>query len=176
MKDIILESVTQYPINWLIILLIILFICRKIIKNRHHHNRFQSNRKIRKSILSSNFVSAKNFKRKWIVNQKQETGYKYHDRPGCYIITIYDKNPYGKWKNYKNIYVGQSINIYQRVHNHFTGKGKGDIYADIKNGKYVYVHFLFCSKRMMNWWEKKLIEAFHATDSYNATGGGAKRR
>lgn len=168
--------ITTYPKISFIYICIMILLIASTRKNKLCYYRYQSDRKLRKKILSGNFISYKQFEKKWIINKAQETGYKYHDRPGCYIITIYDRQPYGNWKKYKNIYIGQSVHIYQRVHNHFTGKGKGDVYADIKRGKYVYVRFLFCSEKWMNTWEKRLIKAFHATDSYNETGGGGKRR
>lgn len=31
-------------------------------------------------------------------------------------------------------YVGQSINVMDRVNSHFTGSGNGDVYADYKYG------------------------------------------
>lgn len=100
------------------------------------------------------------------------------DRPGCYVISIYDKKPSDKdvrqCKNYDEIYIGQSINVYRRVRNHLTGHGNGDVYADLKYGKFVYVRFVFCSKAHLNRIEKDLISRFNATKSYNRTGGGAK--
>lgn len=100
------------------------------------------------------------------------------DRSGCYVISIYDKKPSDKevrqCKNYDEIYIGQSINVYRRVRNHLTGHGNGDVYADLKYGKFVYVRFVFCSKAHLNRIEKDLISRFNATKSYNRTGGGAK--
>lgn len=34
--------------------------------------------------------------------------------------------------------------MYKRVYNHLTGHGSGDVYADVKYGKYVYVKFIAC--------------------------------
>ena len=80
------------------------------------------------------------------------------------------------YMHYENIYIGQSQNICQRVHNHLNGKGKGDVYADIKYGMEAYVRLIPCKEKKMNEKEKELIEAFHATESYNKTKGGAKGR
>lgn len=48
-----------------------------------------------------------------------------YDFAGVYILFNRTKNMY---------YVGQSINVFRRVNNHFTGHGNGDIYADYKYG------------------------------------------
>ena len=40
----------------------------------------------------------------------------------------------------------------KRVHSHFNGKGNGDVYADIKYGK--YVQFYPCGKNELNKIEK----------------------
>lgn len=136
--------------------------------------------KERKKFITGKFIYYKDFEKNWLVmkqGKKKIEGYKYHDGPGCYIILIHNKpvinNNYMK---YESIYVGQSVNICQRVHNHFTGKGKGDVYADIKYGKHVYVRFVPCKKKEMNDLERELIDFFNATGSYNATKGGSKRR
>ena len=99
---------------------------------------------------------------------------------GCYIITIYNRKPFessvNKNKRYSEIYVGQSVNIYKRVKNHLTGHGNGDVYADVREGKYVYIRFMPCPEAKMNKLEKSLISLFNATKSYNKTRGGSARR
>ena len=140
---------------------------------------------------SQSFIYYKEFEKKWIISdgrknrEKSETreksgrpnGFKYQDGSGCYVVTIYDSPVRdGRWGRYKDIYIGQSVHVCQRVHNHFNGKGNGYIYEDIQQGKYVYVHFIMCQRSEMNDMEKELIQAFDATRSYNQTrGGGAKR-
>ena len=105
------------------------------------------------------------------------SGFKVQDRPGCYVILIFDKPVRnGRYKGYKNVYVGQSIHVFQRVRNHLTGHGNGEVYADVKYGKYVYVQIVPCKQEDLNRTEIRLIEAFDATRSYNKTVGGAKRR
>ena len=79
----------------------------------------------------------------------------------------------GNWKSYENVYVGQSKTIHQRVHNHFNGRGNGEVYADIQRGKWVYVSFVKCEEYEMNSKEIELIALFDATNSYNKTRGGA---
>ena len=131
---------------------------------------------------SESFIYYEDFEEKWVVSNgrnksKRRIGFKYQDGSGCYVVTIY-KRPVKdeKWSKYENIYIGQSIHVCQRVHNHFNGKGNGYIYADILKGRYVYVHFVMCPKEEMNELEKRLIQAFNATDSYNRTRGGSVRR
>lgn len=50
---------------------------------------------------------------------------KAYDFPGVYILYNQSK---------KMHYVGQSLRVFDRVNNHFTGKGNGDVYADYKYG------------------------------------------
>lgn len=79
-------------------------------------------------------------------------------------------------KAYENVYVGQSLHVCSRVRNHLTGHGNGDVYADVRNGKPVFVKIVPCPAQQMNALEKKLIKAFNATSSYNNTAGGSRRR
>lgn len=141
----------------------------------------KKNKAIRKRIYENAFVPYAEFEKDWIAarrrGRKGMSGYKYEDGPGCYVILIFD-HPVedGNWTGYDDIYIGQSVNVCQRVHNHFNGKGNGDVYADVRNGKYAYVQFRRCEKSEMNNLEKSLIRAFGATDSYNKTRGGATKR
>ena len=140
----------------------------------------EKNQKIKDKILNGDFIYYKDFENNWITQKqgnKGISGYKYSDCSGCYVILIFpipiENN---KFENYENVYIGQSVNICKRVHSHFNGKGKGDIYADIKYGKHAYVKFVPCPKEDMNKLEKELIVAFNATQSYNQTHGGAIKR
>lgn len=104
--------------------------------------------------------------------------YRQTDKPGCYIILIYKRHPFKRTvqrnKRYSDVYIGQSVNMHKRVYNHITGHGNGDVYADVKYGKYVYIKFIPCSSAQLNAYEKGLIIEFDATESYNRTKGGAK--
>ena len=155
-----------------IIFFVILMLLLAFIENRKKN-------KLKREIYSGKFLYYKDFEQRWIISdskEKSRTGFKYEDGPGCYVITIYHRPVKHKnWDKYENIYIGQSINVCQRVHNHFNGKGNGDIYADIKYGKYVYVRFIRCEKEEMNDLEKELIATFNATSSYNKTKGGATK-
>ena len=109
--------------------------------------------------------------------RKGAAGYKYEDGAGCYVIESFPvgtENP--DFSHPDEVYVGQSLHICNRVRNHLNGKGNGDVYADVREGKPVFVHFERCEEPQMNDLEKRLIDAFHATESYNSTRGGARRR
>lgn len=131
--------------------------------------------RLRRKVRKGGFTYWEKFEEEWITSEKDRTGLKYNDFPGCYVILIFDKPIHGRrfW-GWENIYVGQSVNVCQRVHNHFNGKGKGDVYADIKYGKYAYVRIVPVKAKRLNDMETALIDAFSATNSYNKTKGGAK--
>lgn len=140
---------------------------------------YYKDKKIRENIYSNKFISYSDFEKDWIsikYGNKGIAGYKYNDRPGCYVILIFDSPVVDEnFTGYINIYIGQSVNVCKRIHSHFNGKGNGDVYADIKYGKSVYVQIVPCDKTQLNRVEKELIQAFNATKSYNKTRGGAKR-
>lgn len=104
--------------------------------------------------------------------------YRFNDKSGCYIILIYKHRPLfstaQKGKRYNEVYIGQSVNMHKRVYNHLTGHGNGDVYADVKYGKHVFLKFIPCTIEQLNKYEKELIKLFNATESYNRTKGGAK--
>ena len=140
------------------------------------NTRRAANARLRRKVRRGGFISSTDFEKNWIISGGETpVGYKYADFPGCYVIMIFASPVRGKqFYNYENIYIGQSVNVCQRVHNHFNGKGKGDIYADIKYGKYAYVRIVPVKAKRLNDMETALIDAFSATDSYNKTKGGAK--
>ena len=98
------------------------------------------------------------------------------DHPGCYVVLIYDKKLIVNPMNYDDIYIGQSVNVRQRVFSHFKGHGNGDVYYGLKSGCKVYVVIEKCSRKKLNKAEKELIEYFDATASLNVTRGGSARR
>ena len=140
------------------------------------NTRRAANARLRRKVRRGGFISSTDFEKNWIISGGETpVGYKYADFSGCYVIMIFASPVRGKrFYNYENIYIGQSVNVCQRVHNHFNGKGKGDIYADIKYGKYAYVRIVPVKAKRLNDMETALIDAFSATDSYNKTKGGAK--
>lgn len=140
-------------------------------------NMLVANKEIKQSVLNGEFISAKEFQNNWIASKygnKGIVGYKYNNSPGCYVILILDDEVTdADYTRYKDVYVGQSINMCQRIHNHLSGAGNGDVYADVKYGKYVYIKMIPCAKSELNKKEKELIRCFNATKSYNKTRGGS---
>ena len=133
-------------------------------------------RRIKKILRDGDFLSAEEFEANWILGEarRAEDGYKYHVFPGCYIILFFDMLPEegDDFDRPDDVYVGQSLHVTERVHHHFTGYGRGDVYADRKAGRHVYVKMIPCDREGLNDLERALIEEYHATDSYNATAGG----
>ena len=133
-------------------------------------------RRIRKILRDEVPVSAQEFEANWITgrDRREPDGYKYHEFPGCYVILFYDVKPdvEDDFDRYHDVYVGQSLNVTERVHHHFTGYGRGDVYADLKAGRYVYVKLIPCEREGLNDLERALIDEYGATESYNATAGG----
>lgn len=132
--------------------------------------------RLRRKVRKGGFTYWEKFEEDWIISEKDRVGLKYSDHSGCYVILIFEKPVRGRrFSGWENIYVGQSVNVCQRVHNHFNGKGKGDVYADIKYGKFAYVRIIPVKQKRLNDMETALIEAFSATNSYNKTKGGARK-
>ncbi len=72
-------------------------------------------------------------------------------------------------------YVGQGVQVPDRVNSHFTGKGNGDVYADYKYGDEFTIRLIPLYKSgfsTLNELEKAAIEAYDAFASgYNKTRG-----
>jgi hypothetical protein len=136
------------------------------------NKKWEGRKELKKLIRSKQFLFWQDFEKNWLADGK---GYKYQDTPGCYVILSFKKRPSrNHLERFDDVYVGQSVHLCQRVHNHFNGKGNGDIYADLRYGRFVYVALIPCKQRDLNENEKILIEAFDATTSYNKTKGGAR--
>lgn len=102
---------------------------------------------LRESVMGSQMIPASTFLSNWKTTRsgnKVTGGYKTLDQPGCYVIIT---APSPDWKSYENVYVGQSLHVCSRVRNHLTGHGNGDVYADVRNGKPVYVKIMPCDQR-----------------------------
>lgn len=174
-------SQTQYILFCSIAFYIILLVIVAVAYILWLHHVKKRNAELRSSVLNGEFISLSDFEDNWITDRpsarrgKGHIGYKYNDTAGCYVILIFGKTPNEDFSNYENTYIGQSVNICQRVHNHFNGKGNGDVYADRKLGKPIYIQFFPCAKESMNSMEKSLIAAFDSTTSYNKTKGGSRR-
>jgi len=174
----------SYAIVIIPILAFVIFLTFIIFRKRSRHARVRRNLKrrnkqIRNIIFSGEFVPYQEFMDNWISERTDQgnAGFKYNDGPGCYVILVFDEdNDSDDLNDYDDVYVGQSVNVCKRVHNHFTGKGNGNIFADIRAGRDVYVGITRCDETELNDMEIDLIRAFHATTSYNNTKGGGTRR
>ncbi|MGN4544271.1 GIY-YIG nuclease family protein [Bacillus cereus group sp. MYBK95-2] len=85
---------------------------------------------------------------------------------GVYILHNKSKDLY---------YVGQGKQVLNRVNNHFTGKGNGDVYADYKYGDYWTIKMIALEKsgfNTLNELERYAIETYDAYKrGYNKTRG-----
>jgi hypothetical protein len=122
--------------------------------------------------------TAAEFERKWITDRNKEAGLAYRDGPGCYVILIYKHRRILPFDfGYESVYAGQSMTVLHRVHGHLNRKGNGDVYADLREGKWVEIDIYRCPPVKLNDLERKLIRRYHAEQYYNRTsGGGMKRR
>jgi hypothetical protein len=88
------------------------------------------------------------------------------DYTGVYILHNTTKDAY---------YVGQSVHVLQRVTQHLTGHGNGDVYADYKHGNTFTVRLVplvGSGYENLNDLERDMIEAYDAYEcGYNATRG-----
>ena len=89
-----------------------------------------------------------------------------HNFAGVYILFNKSKNMY---------YVGQATKILDRVNNHFTGKGNGDVYADYKYGDTFTIKMIALENSgfdSLNALEKATIGKYDAfSKGYNKTRG-----
>lgn len=85
---------------------------------------------------------------------------------GVYILFNYTKDMY---------YVGQAQKVLDRVNNHFTGKGNGDVYADYKYGDRFGIKMISLensSYSNLNELERNTIMTFDSyAHGYNKTRG-----
>ncbi|PEK39208.1 hypothetical protein CN586_29070 [Bacillus toyonensis] len=85
---------------------------------------------------------------------------------GVYILHNKSKDLY---------YVGQGKKVLNRVNNHFTGKGNGDVYADYKYGDYWTIKMIALEKsgfNTLNELERHAIETYNSYKrGYNKTRG-----
>ena len=85
---------------------------------------------------------------------------------GIYIIYNHTKKMY---------YVGQAKKVFQRVNNHFTGKGNGDVYADYKYGDDFTISMIALKNsgfKTLNELERSAIKEYSAySKGYNKTRG-----
>lgn len=89
-----------------------------------------------------------------------------YDFAGIYILFNHTKNMY---------YVGQGKKVFQRVNNHFTGHGNGDVYADYKYGDNFTIKMIALENSgfsTLNELERNAIMTYGAySRGYNKTRG-----
>ncbi len=89
-----------------------------------------------------------------------------NDFSGVYILYNHTKNMY---------YVGQAKKVFQRVNNHFTGHGNGDVYADYKYGDDFTIKMIALENSgfsTLNELERNTITTYNAySKGYNRTRG-----
>ena len=93
---------------------------------------------------------------------------------------------YAKTKNFEGVYIlhnktkdlyyiGQAKKILDRVNNHFTGKGNGDVYADYKYGDKFVIRMIALEGsgfESLNELERNMIAKYDAVSKgYNKTKG-----
>ena len=147
-------------IGALLVLIILILIIRRATR--------PITKKVEKRIRKRKYMSREEFLSSWKSSKE--------DFPGCYVVLIYDKKLIVNPMNYDDIYIGQSVNVRQRVFSHFKGHGNGDVYYGLKSGCKVFVVIEKCSRKKLNKAEKELIGYFDATSSLNVTKGGSARR
>lgn len=131
----------------------------------------------RRQVMESDPISAQEFLANWRVGKRGSgLGYAAIDCPGCYVILTNPVIQVNGDTEYEAVYVGQSVRVCSRVRQHFTGHGNGDVYADVRAGKDVQLRIIPCDEQEMNDTECELIDTFNATNSYNRTRGGSRRR
>lgn len=128
--------------------------------------------KLRNEVLhESRWIKASDFLGDW------QCEYRNNDRPGCYAIFIFrEDQKYPDCSNYIMSYGGQSTTVFDRVHNHLTGKGNGDVYADYRNGKQIFIQFFPCELAELNDTEREVIASLDPRRRYNKNIGGATIR
>jgi len=89
-----------------------------------------------------------------------------HNFEGVYILYNQTKDMY---------YVGQAKQVLNRVNNHFTGKGNGDVYADYKYGDKWTIRMIALSESpfdTLNELERYVIDAYNSYEKgYNKNRG-----
>ncbi len=153
-----------------VILLIILFFVLSVLGDRERRRR---NEEIRKRVLGGTFLSADQFESDRAYSGLGDLSDPDSDVSGCYVILIFEAPVMdGNYDGYWHGYIGQSIHVVSRVHSHLTGSGNGDVYADRKYGKHVYVRIVTCPVAELNSLEVRLIAAFDWDRLYNKSRGG----
>ncbi len=118
----IIDFMIAEPLIALVIILYIFWVpIIRIIKNKIIKNKIMKLSSKEKEITPHEFFKIKNSKQ----YQSKTHISTYADFSGIYILFNKTKNMY---------YVGQSKHVLQRVNQHLTAHGNGDVYADYKYG------------------------------------------
>ena len=130
---------------------------------------------LKRHVLSQDFLSEEEFTSQWSAYLKHK------EESGCYAIFFYDKpiNPLSteQRKRFKTLYIGQSKDIFYRVHEHFTGRGNDGAMRLITHGVPAYAVFLPAGLWHLNDYETRLIRAFKANKiGLNVQRGGGQKR
>lgn len=97
--------------------------------------------------------------------------------PGCYVILVYKgRHAARSPENYLKGYVGQSVNVFSRIHEHLVGEGNEGVHSAIKAGRRIMVQPIPCSAESLNDMERLLIAAMSRDRLYNMTDGGSAWR
>lgn len=131
--------------------------------------RRRAGRKFKRLSQGRGWISAKRFveyRKRLLGNKKHKSRLHQYEFAGVYVLHNKTTHKY---------YVGQGNAVLRRVNQHFTGKGKGDIYADFKKGHKFRIHMipLKTSKcKTLNALECATIKRYNAfTAGYNQTRG-----
>ena len=148
------------------IVLVVVLTERSIRKEREYKDYLR--RKILNLVNNNTEVTPEEFfeLRNAKVGKSKSIEGKLYNFPGVYVIHNQTKNMY---------YVGQGKTVLDRVNNHFTGKGNGDVYADYKYNdsfEISIIPFENSGFSSLNELEKLAINTYNAyTNGYNKTRG-----
>ncbi len=150
----------------LLLIIIIVFIAYLIISVK---NKIIERKKI--NALENNATEMTPYQFLYIRNQSVSGRGKLHQSskynlPGVYILFNMTRNMY---------YVGQGQKVFDRINNHFTGKGNGDVYADYKYGNQFTIKIIYLKTsgfKTLNELEKAAISKYNSYYAgYNKTRG-----
>lgn len=141
----------EYPLFYLFTFVFVFLLFQPVI------SRHRKKRKVKKLARGACEVTPEEF----FKIRKSSENYQ-----GVYILLNKTKNMY---------YVGQAIKIYDRVNQHFTGHGNGDVYADWKYGDEFTIKLIPLKRsgfKTLNELERNTISAYNAfSKGYNKTRG-----
>lgn len=130
---------------------------------------YRKTKRIESILFSGEFIDAEIF----LEVRKEKT---YNSKSGYHSNSIKFKGVY-VLKNMDNgkCYVGQSIDVFNRVFAHLSGRGNGDVYADFKyGGNFSVVTLPFSDREFdsLNEMERAFIDYFDSSkNGYNKTKG-----